>query len=90
MRISNVRRNKIHITYPGIVSKAARPAFIDEYGSPKAMSPGHLQPAVVTMCPKTASIAIRPCFTSQYLSLSNLDCSAFFNNPSGSQKPRGA
>ena len=30
-----------------------------------------------------------PCFTSYFLRLSNLSWSAFFNKPSGSQKPKG-
>ena len=57
----------------GMASKAARPDFTDENGTPKAMSPGSLLPAVVIMWPSIASIEIRPCFTSTYNLNSNID-----------------
>jgi hypothetical protein len=45
-------------------SKAASPDFTEENGTPYAMSPGSLLPAVVIRCPRMASIEMRPCLTS--------------------------
>ena len=57
----------------GMESKAAKPDFTDANGTPKAMSPGSLLPAVVIMWPRIASMEIRPCLTSTYILNSSID-----------------
>ena len=56
-----------------MASKAAKPDFTDENGTPNAMSPGNLLPAVVIMWPRMASMEIRPCLTSTYILNSRID-----------------